>query len=50
MADERKSMTFRLPVEVVALIEALKSVTHLSATAVVITALREMAKREGVAL
>jgi predicted transcriptional regulator len=48
MPEEKKSLSFRLDPEIVRLIDALKARMHLTATAVIITALRELAKKEGV--
>lgn len=48
MSDEKKSLSYRFDPEVVRLIAALKAKMHLTATAVIITALRELAKKEGV--
>lgn len=48
MSGEKKSVSFRFDLEILSLIDALKAKMHLTATAVIITALRELAKREGV--
>lgn len=48
MPEEKKSVSYRFDPEVLRLIEDLKAKMHLSATAVIITALRELAKKEGV--
>lgn len=48
MPTEKKSVTIRLDPEIVQLIERLRAKMHLTATAVIITALRELAKKEGV--
>jgi len=48
MPEERKSLSYRFDPEIVRLINELKAKMHLTATAVIITALRELAKKEGV--
>jgi len=48
MPEERKAMSFRFDTEIVRLLTALKTKMRLTATGVIITALRELAKKEGV--
>lgn len=48
MPDEKKSVSFRFDPEILRVLDALKAKMHLTATAVIITALRELAKKEGV--
>lgn len=48
MPEDKKSVSYRFDAEVLRLIDALKAKMHLSGTAVIITALRELAKKEGV--
>jgi predicted transcriptional regulator len=48
MPEERKPISFRLDPDIVRLLDALKAKMHLNATAVIVTALRELAKKEGV--
>lgn len=48
MLGPRKSMTFRFDYEIVRLLAALQERMRLSATAVIVTALRELARKEGV--
>ncbi len=48
MPEEKRSVSYRFDPEIVRLIDALRAKMHLSATAVIITALRELAKKEGV--
>lgn len=48
MQDDRKPMSFRFSPEIVRLLAALKAHMQLTATGVIVTALRELAKKEGV--
>lgn len=48
MIEGRKAMTFRFPGEIISLLAKLQAKMQISATAILVTALRELAKKEGV--
>lgn len=48
MPEERRSVSFRFPAEFMRLLAALKAKTGLSHTALIIMAVRELARKEGV--
>jgi predicted transcriptional regulator len=48
MPEEKKPLSFRFDPEIAELLKRLAAKMHLSATAVIITALRDLAKKEGV--
>ncbi len=48
MATERRSVSFRFPVDFMRLLDALKAKTGLSHTALIIMAVRELSRKEGI--